>query len=274
LTVALGGSPMSTFLQEEPFYSGRDVSYLVAKLPMTRETMLYYATCLQANRYRFSYGRQANRSLASLLIPALSEVPPWVGSESMEEPGSLWQGVKDLSGPLPAASKLALLTRDWKCFTYDDLFKIDSGKPLTKEEMQAGQTPFIGATEYNNGVTSYIGQAALHKGGVLTLSFDGSIGESFFQPDPFWPSEKVRVLTPRTAMSRDALLFILTLIRLEQYRYNYGRKWRLDVMKASKIRLPVTEQGDPDWFAMENVIRGCPAHVLLSQSNRPVEVPQ
>ena len=79
LSVALGGSPMSTFLHEEPFYTGRDVAYLVPKTSMSRDLLLYYATCLQANRYRFSYGRQANRSLSSLLVPALTEVPSWVG---------------------------------------------------------------------------------------------------------------------------------------------------------------------------------------------------
>lgn len=78
LSVALGGSPMSTFLQEEPFYCGRDVSYLVPRVPMSRAVLLYYAACLRANRYRFCFGRQANRSLANLMIPTLAAVPAWV----------------------------------------------------------------------------------------------------------------------------------------------------------------------------------------------------
>ena len=78
LSVARGGTPMSTFLQEEPFYCGRDVSYLVPKMPMSRAQLLYYAACLRANRYRFSFGRQANRSLATLKLPGLQAVPGWV----------------------------------------------------------------------------------------------------------------------------------------------------------------------------------------------------
>lgn len=85
LTVALSGSPLATFLQEEPFYTGYHVAVLRPRTPMTRDVLLYYATCLQANRYRFSYGRQANRSLASLLVPALTEVPSWVGGGAERE---------------------------------------------------------------------------------------------------------------------------------------------------------------------------------------------
>src|SRR5262249_8634206 len=78
LTVAGGGSVLETFYQAEPFYSGRDLYYLRPLEPMTPEEMLFYARVIRANQYRFSYGRQANRTLKDLLVPARSQVPPWV----------------------------------------------------------------------------------------------------------------------------------------------------------------------------------------------------
>ncbi|MEP6762920.1 MAG: hypothetical protein ABJB66_01355, partial [Gemmatimonadaceae bacterium] len=78
LTVAGGGSVMETFLQPKPYYSGRDLYYLVARVPMTDAQKLYYCACLRANRYRFSYGRQANRTLREIEIPNVDQLPQWV----------------------------------------------------------------------------------------------------------------------------------------------------------------------------------------------------
>lgn len=78
LTVAGGGSVLETFLQIEPFYSGRDLYFLRPKISMSVDEMLYYATCIKANQYKYSYGRQANKTLRDLLIPAFECVPEWV----------------------------------------------------------------------------------------------------------------------------------------------------------------------------------------------------
>jgi len=79
LSCALGGNGvLSTFLQETPFYSGRDSAYLVPKFELTTEELLYYCSCIWQNRFRFSYGRQANRTLKDLLIPARESVPRWI----------------------------------------------------------------------------------------------------------------------------------------------------------------------------------------------------
>jgi hypothetical protein len=58
--------------------AGRHLYFLRPLEPMTPEEMLYYARVMRANQYRFSYGRQANRTLRDLLIPARSQAPPWV----------------------------------------------------------------------------------------------------------------------------------------------------------------------------------------------------
>ena len=78
LSVAGGGSVLATFLQFEPYYSGRDLFYLTPHLVMSDSQKLYYCACIRANRYRYSYGRQANKTLKDLLIPDLDSMPDWV----------------------------------------------------------------------------------------------------------------------------------------------------------------------------------------------------
>lgn len=78
LSVAGGGSVLETFVHTAPFYSGRDLYYLTPKINLTLQQKLYYCMCLRANRYRFNYGRQANRTLKDLQVPSVSEIPDWI----------------------------------------------------------------------------------------------------------------------------------------------------------------------------------------------------
>jgi hypothetical protein len=78
LSVACGGSVLETFAQLEPFYSGRDLFFLRPKEPMCAEELLFYATCIRANKYRYSYGRQANKTLKDIEIPARQSIPSWI----------------------------------------------------------------------------------------------------------------------------------------------------------------------------------------------------
>lgn len=68
ISVAGGGSVLSTFLQKEPFYSGRDLYTLDAKTPISDEAKLFIITIIGKNKYKYSYGRQANKTLPDLLL--------------------------------------------------------------------------------------------------------------------------------------------------------------------------------------------------------------
>ncbi|HEX4113763.1 MAG TPA: hypothetical protein VH020_14615 [Stellaceae bacterium] len=50
LSVAGGGSVLETFLQLEPFYSGRDLYVLRPKNEMTTDELLFYCCCVRANQ--------------------------------------------------------------------------------------------------------------------------------------------------------------------------------------------------------------------------------
>ena len=68
ITVAGGGSVLSTFVQKRPFYSGRDLYLLLPKTDINLHTKIFILTVLFSNQYRYSYGRQANKTLPSLLL--------------------------------------------------------------------------------------------------------------------------------------------------------------------------------------------------------------
>jgi hypothetical protein len=76
LTVACGGSVLETFVQPAPFYCGRDVYILEPRVEMSTLERLWWATCIRANKYRYNYGRQANRTFQDLKLPDVP--PPWI----------------------------------------------------------------------------------------------------------------------------------------------------------------------------------------------------
>lgn len=76
ITVALGGSALSSFVQPRVFYTAQNIDVLKPKANMTLNVKLYYCLCIEANRFRYStYGREANRTLKDLLVPELECVP-------------------------------------------------------------------------------------------------------------------------------------------------------------------------------------------------------
>lgn len=254
ISVALGGQGGAgvAFLQPSPYYCGRDVMVLTAKLPMTEQEKLWWVMCITANRFRYGFGRQANRTLKDLIIPEPGETPGWV-KETNPNPYS--------GAETPLSKEEVNLTdhQDWKEFKISQLFDIRKGVRLTKANMLPGDTPYIGASDTSNGVTARIGQEPIHDGNTISVSYNGSVAEAFYQPFPYWATDDVNVLYPKCFELNPYIgIFICTLIKLEKYRFNYGRKWHLERMRESTIKLPSNQEGSPDFILMEKYIKTLP----------------
>lgn len=264
LSVALSGNGvMSAFLQATQFYTGYHVAVLSPKTVMTRDQLLFYAACLRANRYRFSYGRQANRTLPGLLVPALTDVPAWVA----------WRAPNELDNMadtgLPTVNTAPIDTSTWKPFKYTDLFDIVRGKgpSLAEAKDNPGSVPYVTASDKNNGVSAWTAAEAEHPGDCLSVAIDGSVGEVFYQPSAFCGNTAVVALVPHEPITKAALLFIAALIRREgKLKYGYGRKWGLGRMQNSEVMLPVTDTGEPDWDYMSKLVEGLPSYTLSQSS--------
>ena len=153
----------------------------------------------------------------------------------------------DISGTLDISS--------WKLFQISELFNVQKGKRLTKADMKDGKIRFIGASAINNGITAYISNDEhLHPQNTITLSYNGSIGEAFYQDEIFWASDDVNVLYPKFEMNREMAFFIIPLLKTAGKRYAFIDKWKKEDMEKSKIPLPVDKDGNPDYKYMENHI--------------------
>lgn len=249
LTCAGGGSVCSTFVQNKPFYSGRDLYILIPKREMTLNEKLYYCMCIQNNAYRYSYGRQANKSLKDIDIP--DDVPKWA------------MNLKFSPIITKRKVKMKLERLKWEEFTLEELFEFKKGKRLIKEDMNEGNTNFLGAISENNGIRQKIDTNPIFEPNCITVNYNGSVGEAFYQREAFWASDDVNVLYAKDwELNKYIAMFIITIIKANRYRFSYGRKWTLEKMKESIIKLPVGEGKKPDWNFMESYIKS------LSYSDR------
>lgn len=259
ISCAAGGSVLSSFVQAEPYYSGRDLLILTPKTEMTLQEKLYWCVCIKKNAYRYSYGRQANKTLEDLDIP--NAIPNWVSRISID--------------PIQTSNKEtphdALSLKRWGDFRIGDLFHVCRGYRLVKTEMFDGNTNYIGAIDDNNGVRQRIDALPLYRGNAITVNYNGSVGEAFYQAEPYWPSDDVKTLTPREGweLTPAIALFLTTIIKANRYRFSYGRKWTSAKMTETVIRLPVDKNGIPDWEFMERYISELPYYDQVRLRLRP-----
>lgn len=53
-------------------------------------------------------------------------------------------------------------------------------------------------------------------------------------------------------------MFLLTILNKEQYRYSYGRKKSQAKIKKEETKLPVDNQGKPDWHFLKDYMKSLP----------------
>ena len=257
ITVAMGGSVLSSFVQQEDFYTGQNVKVLVPLEEMTLSEKLFYCQCIEANRFRFStFGREANYSFDSLLVPSREEVPQKIKKANID--------LSFDSKPL-YQKKLSLKTDKWKWFRYDEIFKITTyreGNNVLNSEK--GNIPYVGASCSNNGVTNYISAENFLKGNKITVARNGSVCSAFYQPSAFVVSpDDIRIFELKNfKLNKYIAFFLCCLIEKEKYRYAYGRKFGSRRMSAQQIKLPVVKiasnKYEPDWQFMEDYIKSLP----------------
>lgn len=109
----------------------------------------------------------------------------------------------------------------WQEFQLDHLFTIKKGKRLTSEEQEDGSNNYIGAIDSNNGVANHIAQPPIHPANTISVSYNGSVGEAFYQSEPYWATDDVNALYPRYPGFNSFIgLFIATVIRQEKYKFS------------------------------------------------------
>ena len=175
------------------------------------------------------------------------------------------------SQPVSARS-LKLDVSSWEWFSVEDLFgEPISTKGTTTTDMNAGDDiTYVAAKKEDNGVNGHFSlfenAPYVSEGNCIVFIQigEGSAGFSTYQPFPFIGMKgktscgyNNKHLNPYTGN------FLVTIFDKERPRYCFGRSWTGERLTKTKIRLPATANGEPNWEWMENYMKGLPYSAAL-----------
>lgn len=263
ITLTNSGSVGYAFYHEYEFVASDHVTIIGIKdefVELTNEIAIYLKPIFESMKSKYNFGREiSDKRLAKerILLPVNGDMQPdWEYMHLYIKnlfPKINWEKITY------EYKKNNLYSLPWAEFKMIQIFDFRKGKRLTKENMTSGKTNFIGAISINNGIRQQISEEPLYEGNCITVNYNGSVGEAFYQKDPFWASDDVNVLFLKDKKLNIYLaLFLIAIIKQNKEKFDFGRKWNTEKMKNTKISLPVLAEGNPDWKFMEKYIYDLP----------------
>lgn len=255
ITVAVGGSVLETFLQISPFYTGFHVMVLTPRVKMSNAVKLYYCHCIRQNRYKYSYGRQANSSLSDLKIPVLDCVPDFVHNFSMKTYG------ENLLMQVDFPTTDTKYVWEDKTVPLKSIFYVINGlasSQVIRSEIKKNINwiPYIRPSyRQETSIGAYVNKNAvpgekIFPANTLYVSTNGQGSHTFSYVSTFEfvPNSDVSALIPKRSMSLQEKLFYAHCITNNRYKFSYGRKPKGERLKS--IMLP---KHPPDYVLNYNI---------------------
>lgn len=148
---------------------------------------------------------------------------------------------------------LNLENKECKPFRVEDLFSIYKCKCNKAGDLKKGNIPYIGATNRNNGLMSFVerNEKLITQGNCITFICDGqgSVGYSIYKYENFIGSTTLKVgRNPK--LNKYNGLFFTTLLDMNKSIYDYGYKRNDSRLKKETIIIPSINE-KPDYKYME-----------------------
>lgn len=304
LTVSLGGEYLgSCYVQKEPFYTAQNVAIMAPRFPQMNLYVNQFICTLvkfECKTKYYAFGRELNTHInkdfeinlpiiyEDLDIPFIDKTHKYSANGYVPD----WEFMENYINSLNSQqirtdnkeSKIQIDFQKWREFKLSSLLSIRNGKGITSEEVESnpGSLRAIQSGEDNNGVMGYIDLSYCQSKGYtvclapcLTVARTGSAGFVSFQKDGcvVGDSAKILQLEPEHA-TIPCYLFIQTLLKMNQFKYDYGRKVTEKKYLNEIIILPIKFKNNepvidkekryskdgfiPDWEYMEKYIKSLP----------------
>jgi hypothetical protein len=250
ITVALGGSVLSSFVQLTPYYTGQNIKILIPKIDMSIEDLIYYCICIEKNKFRYSsHGREANITLDDILVPSKPERNIY-GKKNLD------LIIEKMSEKKNNNQTLKSKKINYKEFFIKDIFDVSGSKTTPIKTLKTfgyGKYPYVTTTSSNFGQRFRFNYYT-EKGHVLTM--DSAVkGACFYQSENFSASDHVEKLKPKLSVTKEFLIYVSVLINQQTFRFSYGRKANQERIRNIKILLPITTDNIIDYDYIDNFIQ-------------------
>ena len=231
---------------------------------------------MSKEKFRYNYGRAFIKDLiynTKIKLPINEEgKPDWLKIDTYIQETiipklptkvkSVWE--KSFNTKSLSNNKLKIHTENWQWFNLGNIFtKLEKCKCSNATELleDGNEIAYIGAKKSENGIMKYVlrNEDLVSKGNCIVFIGDGqgSVGYCTYQPYDFIGSTTL-IAGYNPNLNVYNAHFLISVLDQERYRYSFGRKYKKEIIKASKIKLPVDQFGNPDWQWMEDYIKGLP----------------
>ena len=147
----------------------------------------------------------------------------------------------------------------WKEFKIKEIFYQPKIKKYSSIPEEKGNIMFVTSKSTNQGIETSI-QTKFFTENVITISTNGNCYDCFYHKNKVAISSDVEVITNKYLNKFNAH-FLIPILKLEQKKWNYGRKPKNNAVMETVIKLPailVNKKWEPDWEYMENYIKSLP----------------
>ena len=276
ITVTTDGSVCYAYYQPKEFTGSHSFIALYPKsFVLNKEIALFICSVINKERYRFSYGRkihsEAKMKQFIIKLPAQNNEPDF--DYMVDYIRSL--NCKQITTSNNNDIHLKLQVENWKEYPLKKLFKIKPGKYHYPDEYEEGNTPYVSASNINNGIAQRINLKPEFQANCIVT---GKVGcTAFYQSEDFCATSDVNIFIPENfTLNKYIGLFLVSVInKSENYKWSYGRQCRVGDSKKIIIKLPTKTTPDgnpvidetkkyskegyiPDWEYMENYIKSLP----------------
>ena len=146
----------------------------------------------------------------------------------------------------------------YRNFKIGELFSIKT----TKRKFNAndvsfgGHYPYVVRTSENNGIRGFIDENEYYLNAGNTISFGQDTATIFYQEEPYFTGDKIKVLECKYALDRRIACYFITCMRKSFSGFSWGvTSFNESKLKDTVVTLPVTQMGDIDFEFMESRIR-------------------
>ena len=233
VTVPRTGSIGHAFVQEFPCAVTDDLLILQPKTDMETEKLYFVAALIRQDKWRYSYGRKITPfRIGSLNVDF---------SQMKKKEISTFRKImtEKINRFYNESAELEACTCDKGKTTVGQLFDIDYGQREihSKGHLKQGQMLVISSQGQDNGCYGFYDIQVKYNRPVISIPNTGSIGMAFVQEYPCCIDDNCLVLSPKEGeeISIEEMYFVASIIRLDSWRYRYGRQITSNRLKTLEL---------------------------------------
>lgn len=276
-TISFGAENAAFFYRTKEWISGRDIYYIDTR-HLTENTCLFIISCLQriSAKYPYNFGLFPKLlAKETIKLPVTSQGLPdydYMDKTIVRLKRKSHKHLVSIQEAIEKAeeSKKLIDISHWRDFPISKLFDIHPTKSYKLNNaylFDNGSNPVVVNSSYNNGIGGYTTREITEQGNIITFSDTTSEDSIFYQPKDFIGYSHVQGMYPLPPYEKKwnemSLLFFLVVFKkaVKAINVNYVNKFTREMAGNIVIKLPVTNDGQPDFAYMEETVKRLSAKV-------------